>query len=89
MHLCAVDPDAAEIKPSVLLPGQDGDAQLGPNFDNVAVDVFKAPLTATLLIFELTRGYEIVLPLLAAAGTGPLVVEWSHRRERRRLRTSA
>ena len=26
------------------------------------------PLTATLLIFELTRAYEIVLPLLAAAG---------------------
>jgi H+/Cl- antiporter ClcA len=35
--------------------------------------VFRAPLTASLLIFELTRGYELVLPLLAAAGTGPLV----------------
>ncbi len=37
MHLCAVDPDAAEIKPSVLLPAQDGD-ELDPNFDNVAVE---------------------------------------------------
>ena len=53
----------------------------------VLASVFKAPLTATLLIFELTRGYEIVLPLLAAAGTGPLVVEWAHRRERRRARS--
>ena len=55
----------------------------------VLASVFKAPLTATLLIFELTRGYEIVLPLLAAAGTGPLVVEWAHRRERRRRREAA
>ena len=52
----------------------------------VLASVFKAPLTATLLLFELTRGYELVLPLLAAAGTGPLVVEWAHRRERRRKR---
>eukprot|EP00962_Isochrysis_galbana_P060635 scaffold35304_cov152-Isochrysis_galbana.AAC.1 len=42
--------------------------------------VFRAPLTATLLLFELTRAYEIVLPLLAAAGTAPLVVEWASRR---------
>lgn len=35
--------------------------------------VFRAPLTASLLIFELTRGYELVLPLLAAAGVGPLI----------------
>ena len=38
--------------------------------------VFRAPLTACLLLFELTRGYDIVLPLLAAAGTGPLVVDF-------------
>ena len=41
--------------------------------------VFRAPLTASVLIFELTRGYDIVLPLLAAAGTGPLVVEFAGR----------
>jgi len=35
--------------------------------------VFRAPLTASLLLFELTRGYDIVLPLLVAAGIGPLV----------------
>lgn len=41
--------------------------------------VFRAPLTASLLLFELTRGYDIVLPLLAAAGTGPLVVEFARK----------
>jgi hypothetical protein len=30
---------------------------------------------ATLLVFENSRDYDIVLPLLAAAGTGPLVVQ--------------
>jgi len=54
----------------------------------VLASAFKAPLTATLLIFELTRAYEIVLPLLAAAGVGPLVVEWAHRRDRRRKRAT-
>lgn len=42
--------------------------------------VFRAPLTASLLLFELTRAYDIVLPLLAAAGTGPLVAEFANRR---------
>lgn len=37
--------------------------------------VFRAPLTAALLMFELTRDYQLILPLLAAAGIGPLVVE--------------
>jgi hypothetical protein len=44
--------------------------------------VFRAPLTASLLLFELTRGYDIVLPLLAAAGTGPLVVDFANRVQR-------
>ena len=35
--------------------------------------VFRAPLTASLLLFELTRGYELVVPVLAAAGTGAFV----------------
>jgi H+/Cl- antiporter ClcA len=48
----------------------------------VLASVFRAPLTASLLLFELTRGYDIVLPLLAAAGTGPLVVEFATRSAR-------
>lgn len=38
--------------------------------------VFSAPLTATMLAIELTRGPDLALPLLAAAGTGPLVAGW-------------
>lgn len=50
--------------------------------------VFRAPLTASVLIFELTRGYDLVLPLLAAAGTGPLVVEFATRAYKRRPRSA-
>lgn len=39
----------------------------------VLASVFRAPLTASLLLFELTRGYDLVLPLLAASGIAPLV----------------
>ena len=44
--------------------------------------VFRAPLTASLLFLEQTRGqgYDIVLPLLAACGTGPLVVDFARGR---------
>lgn len=42
--------------------------------------VFRAPLTATLLLFELTRGYELILPLLCAAGVGPIVYDAVERR---------
>ncbi|MDZ4878564.1 MAG: H(+)/Cl(-) exchange transporter ClcA [Chroococcidiopsis cubana SAG 39.79] len=35
----------------------------------------KAPLTAILLLFELTRDYRIVLPLMAAVGLSVWLVE--------------
>jgi len=35
--------------------------------------LFRAPLTASLLLFELTRNYDILVPLLASAGVGSLV----------------
>jgi H+/Cl- antiporter ClcA len=35
--------------------------------------LFRAPLTASLLLFELTRSYDILIPLLASAGVGSLV----------------
>ena len=49
--------------------------------------VFRAPLTATLLLFELTRGYELILPLLCAAGVGPIVADAIERRFLRRGQT--
>lgn len=51
--------------------------------------VFRAPLTASLLFLEQTRGYDIVLPLLAACGTGPLVVDYARRRSNPPPATSA
>jgi H+/Cl- antiporter ClcA len=35
--------------------------------------LFRAPLTASLLLFELTRDYEVLLPVLASAGVGSIV----------------
>jgi len=39
----------------------------------------KAPLTSILLLFELTRDYRIVLPLMAAVGLSSWLVERFHR----------
>jgi CBS domain-containing protein len=38
----------------------------------------RAPLTAILLLFELTRDYRIVLPLMAAVGLSIWLVEYLH-----------
>ena len=35
--------------------------------------LFRAPLTASLLLFELTRDYDVILPLMASAGVASLV----------------
>jgi len=35
--------------------------------------LFRAPLTASLLLFELTRDYNVILPLMATAGVGSVV----------------
>jgi hypothetical protein len=45
MRLCTVDPDATNIEPSVVLP-QDGDEQLDPNFDAIAVESLVLNLTS-------------------------------------------
>ncbi|GJD10912.1 Chloride channel protein CLC-e [Galdieria sulphuraria] len=37
--------------------------------------VFRAPLTSSLLLFELTRDYRIVLPLMASSGLSSWLVE--------------
>lgn len=37
--------------------------------------IFRAPLTASLLAFELTRDYDILLPLIASAGAATLICE--------------
>jgi H+/Cl- antiporter ClcA len=39
----------------------------------VLAALFRAPLTASLLLFELTRDYDVILPLMASAGIGSVV----------------
>ena len=40
---------------------------------SVLAALYRAPLTASLLLFELTRDYDVILPLMASAGVGSLV----------------
>jgi len=40
---------------------------------SVLAGLFNAPLTASLLLFELTHDFDIVLPLLASAGLASLI----------------
>ena len=37
--------------------------------------MFRAPVTGILLLFELTRNYDIVLPLIATVATGTLAID--------------
>jgi len=58
---------------------------------SVLAALFRAPLTASLLLFELTRDYDVILPLMASAGVGSLVgdileTKVERLRERRRRR---
>jgi H+/Cl- antiporter ClcA len=39
----------------------------------VLAALFRAPLTSSLLLFELTRDYDVLLPVLASAGVGSVI----------------
>jgi Chloride channel protein EriC len=39
---------------------------------SVLAAIFRAPLTASLLLFEITRNYDVLLPILASAGIATL-----------------
>ena len=40
---------------------------------SVLAALFRAPLTASMVLFELTRDYDVLLPLLVSAGLGSLI----------------
>ena len=40
---------------------------------SVLASLFRAPLTASMLLFELTRDYDVILPLMVVCGLGSLV----------------
>lgn len=68
-----VEPGAWGVLPQLTVADAPAYATVGAAA--VLASVFRAPLTAALLLFELTRGYDIVLPLLTASGVGALVAE--------------
>jgi H+/Cl- antiporter ClcA len=41
----------------------------------VLAAVFRAPITAVILLFELTREYEIIVPLMASASIAILTID--------------
>ena len=53
---------------------------------SVLASLFRAPLTASLLLFECTRNYDVILPLMASAGvaslTGDIVEKWLDEEQR-------
>jgi len=42
---------------------------------SVLAALFRAPLTASLLLFELVRDYDVILPLMVSAGLGSVVAD--------------
>jgi H+/Cl- antiporter ClcA len=40
---------------------------------SVLAAIFRAPLTATLLLFEVTRNYDVLLPIMASSGVASIV----------------
>ena len=61
---------------------------------SVLAALFRAPLTASLLLFELSRDYDVILPLIASAGVGSIVADilddkFEREKERRRDQDSA
>lgn len=42
---------------------------------SVLAALFRAPLTASLLLFEMTRDYDVILPLMVSAGFGSVVAD--------------
>ena len=52
---------------------------------SVLAALFRAPLTASLLLFELTRDYDVILPLMASAGVANVVGDIIEARVEREL----
>ena len=53
---------------------------------SVLAALFRAPLTGTLLLFEVTRNYDVLLPIMASAGVASIVSDvledtWERRDE--------
>lgn len=53
---------------------------------SVLAALYRAPLTASMLMFELTKDYDVILPLMASAGIGSILADIIEAKvERKRL----
>uniref|UniRef100_A0A7S2EG16 Chloride channel protein n=1 Tax=Trieres chinensis TaxID=1514140 RepID=A0A7S2EG16_TRICV len=60
-----------ELEQPILMSGVPAYAMVGAA--SVLAALFRAPLTASLLLFECTRDYDVILPLMASAGVASLI----------------
>ena len=67
---------AANVLPMTYLNEiADGPAYAIVGSASVLAALFRAPLTASLLLFELTKDYDVILPLMVSAGIGSVVAD--------------
>lgn len=71
MDLLHTDSSAALASSNLQIAGVPAYAMVGAA--SVLAALFRAPLTASLLLFEVTRNYDVILPLMASAGIGSIV----------------
>lgn len=83
-NVARTDPGLLSSPIAQGISGQPAFAMVGAA--SVLAALFRAPLTASLLLFETTRNYDVILPLMAAAGvaslTGDIVEKWLDEEQR-------
>ena len=65
--MTAIDATSGQVKMAPSAPGSDIlRTEVSPDGSRVATLTTRAPLMAILMMFEMTRDYHIVLPLISA-----------------------
>jgi len=64
---------AAHLGSSIHIADMPAYAMVGAA--SVLAALFRAPLTASLLLFEVTREYDVILPLMASAGVASIMAD--------------
>lgn len=93
-HLAAVTMDDFGVSQGSMVVLADLPAYAMVGSASVLAALFRAPLTASLLLFELSRDYDVILPLIASAGIGSVVADllddkFEREKERRRDQDSS
>jgi H+/Cl- antiporter ClcA len=73
------------VSPALVMSGVPAYAMMGSA--SVLAAVFRAPLTASLLLFELTRDYNVIVPVMASCGVASVIGDvLEYRQEERKRR---